>query len=399
MIAINRKWLFHTFLVAIVFWYTGGAIRAIGSGVENGVYITILIALFVYTFIVSYFIYFKRAQRYITHRIRYIHINSYRVQYIVLGMLVLILTTYIGREYGGMIAYHSGRLPSVVGILSIALVFCGERKYRYIFVSFYIYSLLDSIEIYSRRPFMVLVAALGVMILSKRRMGKTAIIRLTIGVIISFLALTYITGLRAANAGIDPLSLTRIFDIGTEQLLGGRGFDTIYLLDYIIKTYPDSVDYLYGGSLFGALVNPIPRSIWPDKPIAFGIQLAAHFFGVAAGDVPSNFGPGIVAESYANGGFIALLITALGFGLLLAWLDIRLSVRSTDPLSAAMLIILITGLFFMIRGDFLNAFYEIYIKAIPVFAVMAFSRHRHSLQYVYIKTPVAPNANRTRFND
>ena len=81
------------------------------------------------------------------------------------------------------------------------------------------------------------------------------------------------------------------------------------------QVYPDVLNYTYGGEHLEILTRPIPRALWPDKPVGgylnkLGIINANT--GFTLGISPSLFG-----SFYQEGGFIAvILLSAIyGFGL------------------------------------------------------------------------------------
>lgn len=143
---------------------------------------------------------------------------------------------------------------------------------------------------------------------------------------------------------LSQFSLTRLFQ---GELLG---FDVLWLSDYIFSNYPSKFSFLYGKSIWAVLTNPIPRSIWNDKPIAYGIELAMNFWGISDyTDVPTNYGPGIVGEAYANFGIVGIII----FAFLVAYM-LRLTVVLVER-SGFPILFFAPFIFLLIRGDFLNA--------------------------------------------
>ena len=89
------------------------------------------------------------------------------------------------------------------------------------------------------------------------------------------------------------------------------GFDVLWLSDYVFSNYPSRFPFLLGKSLFAVVSNPIPRSFWEDKPVAYGIELAMNYWNISDyTDVPTNYGPGIVAEAFANFGLLGIPIFA-----------------------------------------------------------------------------------------
>ena len=83
----------------------------------------------------------------------------------------------------------------------------------------------------------------------------------------------------------------------------------------ILQDVPDQVSYLHGESYLAALLLPVPRKVWPDKPRQIGGRVGATFFGVQAG-IP----PGAVGEAYWNFGYLGVPLIYFMFGGFHRWL-------------------------------------------------------------------------------
>ena len=99
----------------------------------------------------------------------------------------------------------------------------------------------------------------------------------------------------------------------------------LYLLCLMIQGYPAKYGYKGFSDLFTILVNPIPRAIWPDKPILYGAeeldkQAAFILDGpIFMGTTSLSFS--IVGDGYQAGGTIGLFVYALFYGLFLLFFD------------------------------------------------------------------------------
>jgi hypothetical protein len=136
--------------------------------------------------------------------------------------------------------------------------------------------------------------------------------------------------------------------------------------------YPEKRSYLYGESVWGVLANPIPRRFWANKPVGFGYSIAQDIYGVER--PPSNFGPSIVGEFYANGGFLAVVLAMSLIGFLCKSYDFLL-LRAHQ--SESSVVIHAAGLyqfFFLVRGDFLDAAYAFLSVVPPLFLALVWLR-------------------------
>ena len=80
------------------------------------------------------------------------------------------------------------------------------------------------------------------------------------------------------------------------------GFEMFRELLFIRKNIPRLADHQYGHTYFVQLVNPIPRFLWPNKPVGdAGLELAALQDAVSAnGEAYLTVSPGLLGEMYWN---------------------------------------------------------------------------------------------------
>lgn len=147
------------------------------------------------------------------------------------------------------------------------------------------------------------------------------------------------------------------------------GFDVLWLSEYVITNYPSKFPFLFGKSLFAVVSNPVPRSLWEGKPIAYGIELAMKFWNITDyTDVPTNYGPGIVAEAFANFGFLGIPI----FSGVIAFL-LRI-VEDFSNRTSVSVYFFTPFIFLLIRGDFLNGCINLILQLLVIrFLIIASS--------------------------
>ena len=125
------------------------------------------------------------------------------------------------------------------------------------------------------------------------------------------------------------------------------GLDTYYLWDKVQDLYRlDPLDY---NSFFGLLVNPIPRLLWQDKPLAFGVDLSSRLWGTHWTNIPTNYGPGIVLEALVNGGVVSIIFFSFITGGLLSVMDYVSKNLGIPRIYWFLFVVL------YVRGDFLNS--------------------------------------------
>jgi hypothetical protein len=150
--------------------------------------------------------------------------------------------------------------------------------------------------------------------------------------------------------------------------------NNMYLFCLMVKSYPDKYAYEGFNDFFAVLANPIPRSLWPGKPVLSGAKdLSSQSSFILSGPLEmgtTSLSFSIVGDAYKTAGLAGLLIYALVYGLFLLYFDgIIYYVRKKDPLSVG---ILGMGLFLAFWGY--RAFFALVSFLYPVLLLLLFLR-------------------------
>lgn len=89
--------------------------------------------------------------------------------------------------------------------------------------------------------------------------------------------------------------------------------------------------YLYGRSFVDAAIAPIPRAIWPDKPVEGGSGRIVNDMTGLTLNRNTSWGVGNVMEFYINFGLWSLIPGFLLLGYLIGWLDRRAAQFYSSP--------------------------------------------------------------------
>ncbi len=112
------------------------------------------------------------------------------------------------------------------------------------------------------------------------------------------------------------------------------GHEMFRELLFIVDEISTHRGYLWGGTYWTELLSPIPRFVWPDKPLRFGVEYASwHGFDTLGGG--PNMSPGILGEMYANFGILGVVLCSLIGGVICRAWD-RLRKRYADSLPVLM---------------------------------------------------------------
>ncbi|NOX99944.1 MAG: oligosaccharide repeat unit polymerase [Verrucomicrobia bacterium] len=135
--------------------------------------------------------------------------------------------------------------------------------------------------------------------------------------IVLVLAVYFMTLLRSERNDSNAFSK---FNPGTQafnSLILNRNQIELAKTAHIINAIPDKLDYQYGKTIAIWLAAPIPRSLWPDKPlIQPGPIIGNKVYGQKRAGVP----PAFIAEMFWNFHLPGVLIGSLLLGIILRFL-------------------------------------------------------------------------------
>ncbi|MCW3159871.1 hypothetical protein [Chryseobacterium oryctis] len=184
-------------------------------------------------------------------------------------------------------------------------------------------------------------------------------------VFLSFLALSSIRNKEIDNLEMLQKTIAEM-DFSESQKEYNSAEGDLLLIDYnkCIETFGSSVSFLpLNYTLKAVLFNPIPRSIWKQKPVGFGVALTEVKFGGQnfdyeyLADFKWSNAAGIAGEGWANEGILGLILYSFLMGL---YAGLLTKIVNTFLLSDNYVSLLIALLCFLasllaIRGDILSA--------------------------------------------
>ena len=100
------------------------------------------------------------------------------------------------------------------------------------------------------------------------------------------------------------------FDTSAATKVDYVGFEMLRELLFIVRATDNGMPLQSGMTYFTQFVNPIPRAIWPQKPVADAGLILARAYGAVdrKGEASMTISPGFLGEAYLNFGFLGLLI-------------------------------------------------------------------------------------------
>ncbi|MFO0940334.1 MAG: O-antigen polymerase [Pirellulales bacterium] len=104
------------------------------------------------------------------------------------------------------------------------------------------------------------------------------------------------------------------------SLILNRNGPSLAKTGHIINNVPDVLDYQYGKTIAIWLLAPIPRSIYPNKPLIHsGPIIGTEIYGTKVSGVP----PGLVGEMYWNFHLAGTIIGVAVVGFMMGWIHKR----------------------------------------------------------------------------
>lgn len=85
--------------------------------------------------------------------------------------------------------------------------------------------------------------------------------------------------------------------------------DNFYRLCQVIQLIPSTHSYVYHGYFVYAMVRPVPRILWPEKPVDAGFDLTR-----AVGDREVSYSCSVIGELYMSLGFFGIAIGGWLYG-------------------------------------------------------------------------------------
>lgn len=146
------------------------------------------------------------------------------------------------------------------------------------------------------------------------------ILKITAASILLIILISFMTLLRAERNDTSAFSKFNPGEQAFDSLILNRNQIELAKTAHIIAALPNELDYQYGRTIAIWLAAPIPRSLWPDKPlIQPGPVIGNSIYGQRRAGVP----PGYIAEMFWNFHLPGVLFGCLLLGIFLRYLHER----------------------------------------------------------------------------
>ena len=184
------------------------------------------------------------------------------------------------------------------------------KKQIFILGVLFLNALLFPIYSSQRAPIMwLIISSFAIWYYVGRRIRIRTVLFVGISGLLLFQILSEIRHVRIQTIDF-VLSVVRFSEI-LDPLILNRSFLDLTKTSHIITSIPTVLELEHGKTLITWLYAPIPRELWPEKPlIQYGPIIGKYIYGLDGSGVP----PGIIAELYWNFAIAGLAIGSLGLG-------------------------------------------------------------------------------------
>ena len=186
------------------------------------------------------------------------------------------------------------------------------------------------------------------------------LIGVAVPIVIAVLMLNAYQGFRHATAGQEGSGLARGLQrlkmLGQSIATPGRsetdiGSDAVDIslltinMFSVQKELPQRPFY----TVTWVLINPIPRTIWPDKPEALGFFMPQQTGQLKYG--PVNWGPGLIGHGFHEGGYLMIMFYAALFATFFRCVDEFLLRQPNNPYLLTIVSVISGQIVGLARGD------------------------------------------------
>jgi len=124
---------------------------------------------------------------------------------------------------------------------------------------------------------------------------------------------------RSATEHVQAMKSQGDVKSGLIMLLDGQG--TALKSMWLMENHPENFEHRHLFIIRYAVIFPIPRSVWADKPDPLSTKIANMAMRRQVNRDRLTIGPGIVGHAAAEGGFYALIVYAVLMGMIVRFLD------------------------------------------------------------------------------
>lgn len=219
--------------------------------------------------------------------------------------------------------------------------------------------------------------------------------RLSTIILLTFILLGFLETLRhqsnSLRRGETLENVTYTLDRSVKTFAYNAHFVGVGKTSVIVTQMPSREPFLLGSSYLALFVAPIPRTLWPEKPVV----RIGRFVGVDLYQRPSDSGvpPGLIGEAYLNFGWVGVFLIPFIFGLVCKAIYVSFVLRAPpdDVMRRVAFVILWFFMIDMMYTDFVGSSMRMMRTLLPFLVIVAATRMRSKAD-ITIMRPVGSAA-------
>lgn len=271
------------------------------------------------------------------------------------------VASFAGTAYLALLAYYSSRRGRIGG--------GGWTLLAFVFVSACLLPFYAS----SRSEILWLLILSGAILAFSGRGLRPR--NFAIGVAIALLLFNVMTVLRAEKDVEEVFAEPKRESQFVEGLILNRNLVDITRTAHVINAVPETLDYKYGRTIWIWALAPIPRELWPEKPV---IQAGPEIGVLVYGTKRAGVLPGFVGEMYWNFHWPGVILGSLLFGFGLRWVQEKLHPRgSRHPGLILVYVVVVIPLGMSVLGGTLGlAIFNALMDAVEIWMILSLCTSR-----------------------
>ncbi len=155
---------------------------------------------------------------------------------------------------------------------------------------------------------------------------------------------------------------------GFDDILSGQAAPMASM--WLIESRPDSKDYDTLHSARMALLMPIPRRVWPDKPLALALTMPQQEVHIAKRPDNYNIGPGIIGHIANDNPLIALWLYPIAIAVFVRFCDRTVAWFADNPFVVLPIGAAVGQFIGMPRGELGSFFFIGVVNIVGAFVIM-----------------------------
>ncbi|WP_342646854.1 O-antigen polymerase [Mucilaginibacter sp. CSA2-8R] len=178
-----------------------------------------------------------------------------------------------------------------------------------------------------RFQFLGWIIPIGYFLVRNVKPGKKLVLAFS-GIFVILIVFSLAGAMRQVS--LSGLTVEQMYDLSIDRMLMADDVNFIDGFMMLYQVYPKLLDYDYGLQHIAIFLRPIPRSLWPGKPLASWVRNYQAKYNNGVVLESAGFSPTIWGVFYSEGGIVGIIIFSVFWGWLLGVLYRKFSSFKSD---------------------------------------------------------------------